>query len=69
MRGMIVSNVAAPMGDRHAGAIKGWLKAEPLVRALEMLVALVHLLLLLLLHRLQMATRMTVPACLRGSEC
>lgn len=66
----IVSNVAAPMGDRHAGAIKGWLKAEVLVQALEMLVALVHLLLLLsLLHCLQMATRVTVPACLRGSEC
>lgn len=57
-----MSNVAALTGDRHAGAVRGCLKAELLVQALEMLVALVHHRVLSLLHHLQMATRVTVPA-------
>lgn len=47
-------------GDRQAGAVRGYLKAELLVKALEMAVAFVHLFLHSLLHHWQVAPRVTV---------
>lgn len=46
-------------GDRHAGAVRGYLKAELLVKALEMVGAFVHLFLPSLLHPWQGAPRVT----------
>lgn len=46
--------------DRQAGAVRGYLKAELLVKALEVVVAFVHLFLYSLLHHWQVAPRVTV---------